>query len=90
MYRWIAYVWQAVPGGDTSEPARFNSLEAVKTYAEQYSMDMNADDIVGMLYPYTEENWELALAFQSIGNPFDYPTKVIERGKRGAFRLVNA
>ena len=90
MYRWIAYVWQAIPGYCSVEPARFETLDDVKAYAEQYARDVMSEDIAGMVYPYTPDSWELAEEFRYTGNPFDYPTKVIERGKRGAFRLVNA
>ena len=90
MYRWIAYVWQSIPSSPSGEPARFETLDDVKAYAEQYSRDIMSDEICGMIYPYSDEDWELAMEFAYVGSPFDYPTKVIERGKRGALRIKNA
>ena len=90
-YRWIVYVWQAVPGGENSDPQRVGSLSEARDKADQFGMDMGGiTDVCGMIYPYSEEDWASAEQFRGIGNPFDYPTKVIEMGPSGGVRIINA
>lgn len=91
VYRWILYVWQAVPGGGGDDPQRVESLSEARDTADQFGMDMGGiTNVCGTLYPYSEEDWASAEEFRGIGCPFDYPTKVIEMGPRGGVRITNA
>jgi hypothetical protein len=90
MNRWIMYMWQAIPGGDSADPIRIDSLDTARDKFEQFGMDMNAEDIVAALYAYSDDAWESAEEFRGIGNPFDYPDKIMERGPRGGILVRNA
>ena len=67
---------------------RCTSLDHAKEEFKAYR-DASGIECSGSLYVYDDESWALALEFAGVGNPFDYPDKVIESGPNGGIR-VNA
>ncbi|MFB7782086.1 hypothetical protein ACFC1D_05160 [Streptomyces vinaceus] len=85
--RWIVYMYRGEEfssafGLVTAENGR-EAREALKEYVGTST----SSEASACLYPYTPENWASALEFKDAGCPFDYPSKLIERGARGAFRI---
>lgn len=87
-YRWIMYMYQPLGGFDVTRVA---SLEQARTELWRYGRaTYTYEEATASLYPYTEEAWAEAESFRDTGNPFDYPSKVIERGPKGGMRVINA
>jgi hypothetical protein len=87
-YRWIMYAHQPLGGFDVF---RVESIEHAKRALERYGRDTFVyEQATATLYPYTEEDWVEAEDFRETGCPFDYPSKVIERGPKGGMKVVNA
>jgi hypothetical protein len=89
-YRWIMYVSQNIPGNISFDLMRAASLEDAREQYRAYCEAVFSDDCSMTLYPYSEEDWAEAEDFRDTGCPFDYPSKVIERGPKGGLRVINA
>lgn len=87
--RWIVYLYVNSPAGSWDVVQAKNLREAVSAL-ETWSEQMGTDDVSASLYPFTPDDWQSAMNFRDTGCPFDYPTKVIERGPRGGFSVKNA
>lgn len=83
-YRWIVYVQHNISGHIPS-PAFAESIDRAK---EILTDEGGEPGTSAFLYPYTDEDADLANEFQGIGNPFDYPSRVFEIGPRGGIRSV--
>ncbi|MBT2609908.1 hypothetical protein J7I97_16910 [Streptomyces sp. ISL-87] len=86
--RWIVYMYRGEEfssefGLITAENGR-KAKEALKEYVGAGT----SAEASASLYPYTPEDWADAQDFKDAGCPFDYPSKLIERGARGGFRVV--
>jgi hypothetical protein len=87
-YRWIMYMYQPMGSFDVTRVA---SLEQARAELERYGRETYVyEEATASLYPYSEEAWAEAESFRDTGNPFDYPSKVIERGPKGGMRIINA
>ncbi|MFI2909481.1 hypothetical protein ACG2OD_14690 [Streptomyces sp. PDY-4] len=89
-YRWIVYMYQPGPGGMFGEITRAQNLRDALGALETYEREVYADGCTASLYAYSPEDWITAEDYRDVGNPFDYPSKVIERGPKGGMRIVNA
>ena len=90
-YRWIMYCHTPMPGDIGVHLYRVTSLQAAKDRVLEFERNSGFRDQCGAsLYPYSEEDWADAEEFATSGNPFDYPSKLIERGPRGGLRVENA
>lgn len=93
-YRWIVYLHQ--PFGYFIEPERVENLADAVALWRRFKNDVgdpvehSGEGCSAFLYPYDSQSWQDAMEFADTGNPFDYPSKVIERGPRGGARLTNA
>ncbi|MGW0580093.1 hypothetical protein ACWD25_29945 [Streptomyces sp. NPDC002920] len=88
--RWIAYLHVDVPGRDTFTVTAVKSLEDAVAALRGFARGQNTDAVSASLYPFTPDNWTDAMEFRKAGCPFDYPSRLIERGARGGFRIVDA
>lgn len=88
--RWIMYASQVMPGNTSFRLSCHQSLDWCKDSLAQFSREIYADDVYATLYPFTEEMWAEARKYEETGCPFDYPSKIIERGPRGALRIISA
>lgn len=90
-YRWIVYMHQPGPGCFMSfDVVRVENIREALGALETYEREVYEDGCTASLYPYSEEDWAAAEDYRETGCPFDYPSKVIERGPRGGMRVVNA
>lgn len=85
--KYIAYWGQPMFPGTIPYP--YPSLKAMKEGFIEYCEAVGVDDCSGPVYGWTEESWELAVEFQGIGTPFDYPWFIVERGPRGGINISN-
>lgn len=89
-YRWIMYLGQnAFPGGSL-DLSRHPTLESAREHYRDYCVSVYNDECSATLYPYTEEDWNRAQDFGTDGTPFDYPSRIIERGPLGGIRTEDA
>ena len=95
-YRWIMYL--QTPQG-AFEVQRIHNLADARTALVQYGratgfyQDLQVSGqygCSGYLYPYSDEDWAEASEFLEIGNPFDYPSKLVENGPKGGVNITNA
>lgn len=96
-YRWIMYLHNPTPGG--FDVQRVASFDEAKAALIQYGKDTGfyqdltvygSHGPTGALYPYDEESWKDAEEYRDIGNPFDYPSYVVESGPRGGVKVTPA
>lgn len=90
-YRWIMYLHTPMPGETGVTLRRVTSLQAA--LLELVNFELASGFIGGCsaeLYAYSDEDWADAEEYATIGCPFDYPWKLIERGPRGGMKVVNA
>lgn len=85
--RWIMYASQDMPGNTSARVTCHESLEWCKESLEQFSRAIHANDVSATLYPYSDDDWQEARNFEDVGCPFDYPSRIIERGPRGGLRI---
>ena len=95
-YRWIMYLHDPMGGFDV---VRVHSHEEAKGELIGYGRDTGFHQDLqvsgqygcsGALYPYSEEAWESAEEYREIGNPFDYPSYLVENGPRGGVNVTRA
>lgn len=95
-YRWILYLYNPMGG---FEVTRVTSKLAAKLELIAYGratgfyQDLTVHGNygpTGALYPYTEESWADAEDYRGTGNPFDYPSYLVESGPRGGVRVIPA
>lgn len=90
-YRWIMYLHTPMPGDMSVTLRRVTSLAAAKDEVRRFERHTGFyDSCSASLYAYSDEDWAEAEEYATIGNPFDYPWKLIERGPRGGMKVVNA
>lgn len=82
-YRWISYTAQNIPGNVSSDLDRHPSLESARDAYRAYCRAVGTDDADMRLYPYSAEDWASAEELRDAGCPFDYPSRIIERGPLG-------
>ncbi len=94
--RWVSYTMQNIPGNILSDVNFHYSLtDALEAYVD-YCRAVGTDECSMSLYGLPEdadarvEMIEQAEDFEPYGCPFDYPSKIIERGPRGGVKLINA
>lgn len=96
-YRWIIAL--SVPGGHGYDVQRVTSFEDAKRALIEYGrntgfhQDLTVYGTYGptaSLYPYSEEDWAEAEEYREIGNPFDYPSYLVESGPRGGVKVTPA
>lgn len=87
----IGYFYTGFPGG-MGELKQFSSLTQAKDEFRAFSKEPWVHDgVSGSLYcGMSEEDWEEALKFENVGNPFDYPSYILELGPRGGVKLIPA
>jgi hypothetical protein len=88
----IGYFYAGFPG-EMGELKQFSSLSSAKAEFREFSrMPWVVDGSVsGSLYcGMSEEDWEEAKEYENIGNPFDYPSYILELGPRGGVKLTPA
>jgi hypothetical protein len=88
--RWIVYLHVDAPGRDAFTVTAVENLKAARKALGVWSLGMGEDSVSASLYPYSPEAWADAMDFRTVGCPFDYPSRIIERGPRGALRVVSA
>lgn len=88
-YRWIMYTSQNFPGNISFDLSRHTSLDDAKSAFADYCKAVYNDDSHATLYPYSDEDWSSAEDFRDTGCPFDYPSRIIERGPLGGIRVQN-
>ena len=89
-YKWIAYLHTPMPG-DIGVTQRVTSLSGALCELVDFELASGfSEGCTAMLYPYSEESWAEAEEYATIGCPFDYPSKVIERGPRGGMKVLDA
>lgn len=89
-YRWIVYLHTPMPGDVSVTFRRVTSLTGALLALVNFELHSGfADGCTASLYPYSEVNWADANEFATSGNPFDYPSKVIERGPKGGMKIVS-
>lgn len=88
--RWIMYTHQDGPPQTSFDLTVHASLKYAKAYYESYCRVVHSNECSSRLYPFTDEDWADALDFKDIGCPFDYPSKIIERGPKGGIKVTNA
>lgn len=95
-YRWIMYLHNPLGGFDVQ---RLTSLGDAKAALIQYGkntgfyqdLTVNGDyGPTGSLYPYSDEDWQEAERMRTVGNPFDYPSYLVESGPRGGVSITPA
>lgn len=95
-YRWIMYVYNPQGGFEVSRVETLDHavLDLYQyTEATGYYYDLQVTGQYGcsaVLYPYSADNWTDAKEYEGTGNPFDYPSKMIEFGPRGGARITSA
>lgn len=90
-YRWIMYLHTPMPGDTSVTLRRVVSLDMAVVELLKFEKNSGfGDSCTATLYRYSEEEWEDAEEFATSGYPFDYPSKVIERGPRGGIKIVDA
>lgn len=93
MIRWIGYASQNIPGNQSFDLGFFPSLQTASDAYLAYCEGVGTDDVTMTLYAVpadglsAAEMIESAREFQDVGCPFDYPSKVIERGPRGGIKI---
>lgn len=91
VFKYIMYLHTSMPGDVSVTLRRVKSLQEAKDELREFERNSGFhDECTASLYAYSEEDWAEAEEYATIGNPFDYPWKVIERGPRGGMRVVNA
>jgi hypothetical protein len=87
----IAYFYSGFPG-EFGELKQFTSLTAAKeAFREFKGHSWVTDCVSGSLYcGMSEEDWQDALEYETVGNPFDYPSYILELGPRGGVKLTPA
>ena len=96
-YRWIMYTHNPLGG---FQVYRVRNLEMAKLTLVEYceatgfyhdpQITTGGYGCSGSLYVYSDEDWAEALEYAEIGCPFDYPSKLVERGPRGGVKVSNA
>lgn len=96
-YRWIMTL--SAPGGLGYDVQRVTSFEDAKAALIEYGKATGFyQDLTvwgdygptGSLYPYTEEDWTEAERMRDVGNPFDYPSYLVNSGPRGGVKVIPA
>lgn len=96
-YRWIMYITN--PGGLGGDLLRVTSQEAAKAALIEHGRNSGFYQNLTVygtygptaaLYPYTEDDWKEAEEYREIGNPFDYPSYLVESGPRGGVKVIPA
>lgn len=94
--RWISYTMQNIPGNTMSDMnIHYNISDALEAFTD-YCRAVGSDECSMSLYGLPDdeaarvEMIEQAEDFEPYGCPFDYPSKIVERGPRGGVRVVNA
>lgn len=85
-YRWIVYLSANIPHAP-EHLHRARSTQGAKDLFREFCKETGMDECTAWLYPYTPEGWADAEEFRAVGNPFDYPAALIERGPRGGARV---
>lgn len=90
-YRWIMYLHTPMPGDISVTLRRVASLRSALLELVNFEL---ASGFIGRcsasLYAYSDQDWADAEEYATVGCPFDYPDKVIERGPKGGMTIVNA
>lgn len=86
--RWIMYAQINMPGNISFRVTAHESLEWCKASLDTFSRNVGDDNVSATLYAYSEEAWKSAREYEEIGCPLDYPDRIIERGPRGALKIV--
>lgn len=90
-YKWIMYLHTPMPGDTSVTLRRVTSLAQALTEVANFELATGFHDQCGAaLYSYSEEGWQVAEEFATSGCPFDYPSKIIERGPKGGMKVVDA
>lgn len=95
-YRWIMYLHHPQGGFDLQRVASHaEARSALVTFCAEnnvYHDELSPGQYgaSATLYPYSEEAWEEAEEYRTVGNPFDYPSYIVTRGPRGGTRVESA
>lgn len=98
-YRWIMYLSQPLPGAFDVIRIRSHAEARAQLIAYGVNTGFHQDLTVNgdygptaALYPYTDEDWAEAEAerMRGVGNPFDYPSYLVQSGPRGGVRVTPA
>lgn len=89
---WISYTMQNIPGNTLSDVDYHQTLSEARDAYVDYCCAVGTDECSMSLYwcGGDEEMISTARQFEDIGCPFDYPSKIVERGPRGGIKLINA
>lgn len=91
---WISYTMQNIPGNTSIDVNYHYTLADVREAYIDYCHAVGTDDVSMSVYFVAKDEEEAMLSiakeFEDIGCPFDYPSKVVERGPRGGVKIVNA
>lgn len=87
--RWIMYAQINMPCNQSFRVTAHESLEWCKASLDKFSRAVGDDNVSATLYTYTDEAWRSAREFEEVGCPLDCADRIIERGPRGALRMVN-
>jgi len=82
MFRWISYTQAHIPGNQSFQLGRHESLADARQTFLKFCHDSGYDASSMSLYAYSDEAWAQAEDFRDIGCPFDYPVRRIIRGER--------
>jgi hypothetical protein len=84
------YASQDIPGSQSFRVTSHESLTWCTESLRKLAKALDTDNVSATLYMFSGPAWDKAREFERIGCPFDYPAKVINRGPRGGFRVVDA
>lgn len=91
---WISYTMQNIPGNILSDVNYHHTLADARQAYIDYCDAVGTDECSMSLYyvPANEQEDMMSIArqFEDVGCPFDYPSKIVERGPRGGVKIVNA
>lgn len=97
-YRWIMYLQQPMPSGSFALDRVQSFREARKRLVEYgretgFHQDLTVYGSYGptaTLYPYDRQSWKDAKEFEDVGNPFDYPSYLVESQEDGSVKVIPA
>ncbi|MFI9202656.1 hypothetical protein [Streptomyces sp. NPDC053048] len=89
-FRWIVYLYVADTGRHEWELERAENLAEARALYAEFCREQGTLSCKAFLYPFTPEDWRSAETFRGLGNPFDHPDYVIERGPRGGVQVKAA
>lgn len=89
--RWITYASIVMAGNQSSDMGFHPNLNSVKAAYLEFCEAMSGYECIMTVYFAGDDQsmYDLAKEYETIGVPFDYPDKLVERGPRGGIKVTN-